>query len=112
MSCRFSHPVLLFFFVKGDCDRLAVHVLTHSFPTRCASDLLSASRAAPGAGTQPELGTPGIGGCWGPSFGLGSQQLSNNTNSGLIWCFAAMSRKTFIRVLRPSASSSHSRLCR
>ena len=42
----------------------------------------SSSAAAPGLCTHPELCTPGIGGCCGPSFGTGSQQESNNTNTG------------------------------
>src|SRR3984957_11316700 len=40
-------------------------------------------RSAPGPCTQPELCTPGVGACWRPTWGCGSQQESNNTNSGL-----------------------------
>src|SRR5580658_1972289 len=44
----------------------------------------SASTVAPGACTHPELCTPGMGGCCGPSFGNGSQQESKSTKMGLI----------------------------
>src|SRR4029077_4914707 len=49
----------------------------------------SCSAGSPGLCTHPELCTPGIGGCCGPSFGVGSQQESNRTNMGRIWCLSA-----------------------
>src|SRR5262249_41967417 len=72
----------------------------------------SNSRAEPGARTQPELWTPGLGaGCF-PGRGLSFQHESKSTNTVLIWCRSAIPRYLSMRSLNPEASCSHGMLCK
>jgi len=46
------------------------------------------------------------------SAASGSQHESNSTNSGLIWCFAAICKNVLMRFLNPAASCCHGKSCR
>src|SRR5580704_12085181 len=67
---------------------------TYSFSRGYCEESLSAG--TPGLCTHPELCTPGIGGCCGPSFGSASQQESKSTKIGWMWCLSAIVKNVLI----------------
>src|SRR6266536_1578962 len=68
--------------------------------------------SAPGACTQPELCTCGLGARCFPSLGYGSQTESSNTNVMRILCFSATLRNCSNRSRNAFESSCQTRLCK